>query len=95
MVSAPAVSAPQAGGVLADVVPLFGGRRGELVPAAAEGRVRKAELAKHLGVSEKTIERWMHDPKYQRGGRQVPFCKPWANGWVAFRVSEVEAWLAS
>jgi predicted DNA-binding transcriptional regulator AlpA len=79
---------------LAPVIPLFDGRRGETVPAA-EARVTKAELARLLAVSEKTIERWMRDRAYRRGGRQVPFEKPFANGWVRFRVSEVESWLAS
>lgn len=78
---------------LAPVIPMFGGRRGEVVPAAAEPLVTKAELARHLRVSEKSIERWMHDRAYARGGRQVPFCKPFANGWVRFRLSDVEAWL--
>lgn len=78
---------------LAPVVALFGGRRGETVPAASEPRVTKRELAGQLRVSEKTIERWMHDPAYARGGRQVPFEKPFANGWVRFQVREVEAWL--
>lgn len=79
---------------LAPVIPLFDGRRGEVV-APAEPRVTKGELARYLRVSEKTIERWMHDRAYARGGRPVPFEKPFANGWVRFRISEVETWLAA
>jgi predicted DNA-binding transcriptional regulator AlpA len=74
----------------AEVVDLFTGRR-----ATGEQRLTKAQLAKTLGYSEKTVERWMYEATYQRGGRGVPFEKPFAHGGVRFVLSEVQAWLRS
>lgn len=79
----------EAGGT---VTALFGGRRGEVVEAPPE-RLTKAELAARLRVGVRTIERWMSDPCYRRGGRQVPVRRPWAGGHVRFVLTEVEAWL--
>jgi excisionase family DNA binding protein len=47
----------------------------------------KAEVAAHLRVSERTIERWM--------ALGLPFSKPYESGSVRFRASEVDAWFAS
>jgi excisionase family DNA binding protein len=47
----------------------------------------KREVAAHLRVSERTVERWM-------GSRGLPFSKPFARGAVRFRLSEVDAWWA-
>lgn len=77
-------------GQTGEVVDLFSGRR-----ATGEPRLKKAELARTFGFSTKTIERWMHDERYRRDGRQVPFEKPYANGGVRFVLSEVQAWLRS
>jgi len=48
----------------------------------------KAEVAAHLRVSERTIERWMRD-------RDLPFEKPFEGGSVRFRLSAVDGWFAS
>ena len=47
----------------------------------------KADVAAHLRVSERTIERWM--------ALGLPFAKPYESGSVRFRASEVDAWFAS
>lgn len=73
-----------------EVVDLFSGRR-----ATGEPRLSKAQLARTLGYSEKTIERWMYEAAYRREGRGVPFEKPFAHGGVRFVLSEVQAWLRS
>ena len=50
-----------------------------------ETLLTKAEIARHLGKSTKTVERYMK--------RGMPYSKPYPNGAVWFRVSEVDAWL--
>lgn len=70
-----------------------GGGMGEVLDLAAararrgprlERRLRKAEVAAHFAVSERTITRWM--------GAGMPFEKPFENGAVRFVLSECEAW---
>lgn len=73
-----------------EVVDLFSGRR-----ATGEPRLSKAQLARTFGYSTRTVERWMHDARYRRDGRQVPFEKPFVHGEVRFLLSEVQAWLRS
>jgi excisionase family DNA binding protein len=67
---------------LAVVVDLDSRRR---VPAVAEVRLTKRELAARWGVSERSVERWMRE-------RGLPFEKPFEGGMVRFVPSEVEAW---
>lgn len=55
----------------------------------------KRWVAGHFEVSVRTIERWMRDPRYRRGGRQVPFTKAHDGGDVRFKLSLVEAWFRS
>ncbi len=54
-------------------------------PSRAERWVTKRELAEHLGVSEKTIERWA------RAG--MPRLAPAGKHTVRFRISACEQWL--
>jgi len=52
--------------------------------AAQEARVTKRMVAKHFGVSMRTVERYM------RIG--LPYEKPFPGGSVRFVLSEVEQW---
>ena len=55
--------------------------------------VSKARVAEHLGVSTRTVTRWMY-PK-EPGRKALPFDPgPWAGAHPRFRLSEVEAWRA-
>jgi excisionase family DNA binding protein len=56
-----------------------------VIPFPREGWVTKRQLAEHLQVSEKTVERWMAaGMPCLRQGRSV-----------RFRVSDCEAWLGA
>jgi hypothetical protein len=50
-----------------------------------EPLLTKAEIARYLRVSTKTVERYMK--------RGMPYSKPYRNGSVWFRVSEVDGWI--
>jgi predicted DNA-binding transcriptional regulator AlpA len=55
--------------------------------------VTKKVVADHLGVTERTIERWQSDLRYSRGGgKLLPHRKLYACS-VRYRLSEVDAWL--
>ena len=70
-------------------------RRVERLRREAEPWVSKKALAGHLGVTTRTVELWMRDDRYLRGGRHLPFRQLWGPGSaVSFRVSDVEEWLA-
>jgi phage terminase Nu1 subunit (DNA packaging protein) len=56
------------------------------LPGTSGAVVTKRQLAMHLQVSERTIERWT------RAGMPVD---KWRNGMVRFHVRDVEAWLRS
>lgn len=71
---------PAAAGAV--VVPLFGRRGGGQEPL-----MTKAEAARFLRCSERTIERHMKE-------RGLPFSKPFARGAVRFRRSELDLWLS-
>jgi hypothetical protein len=48
--------------------------------------VSKARVAEHMGVSTRTVTRWMYE-------RSMPFDPgPWQGAHPRFRLSEVEAW---
>jgi predicted DNA-binding transcriptional regulator AlpA len=67
-----------------NVVQLFGGGRR---PRSEEPRIRKVDVARHFGVSEKTIERYM-----RRSPNPLPYEKPFAKGAVRFVMTDVERW---
>jgi excisionase family DNA binding protein len=60
--------------------------RARRVARANEPWVGKPEIAAHLGVSLRTVERWMAE-------RGLPFRKRFEHGVVRFRVSEVDEWM--
>lgn len=77
---------------LAPVVSIFDRRE---VGRELEPWRSKRWIAAHFEVSPRTIERWMRDSRYRRGGRQVPFTKAHAGGDVRFKLSLVEEWFRS
>lgn len=50
-----------------------------------DGYLTRAELAEHLGVSEKTIGRWQK--------QEMP-AEVWGRRLVRYRLDRVEAWLS-
>lgn len=74
----------------ATVIPLFTGedRSEQQSPRRAHDFIGKRELARRLGMSERTVERRMRDRE-----TPLPFAKPYGpNGAVMFEWPRVEAW---
>lgn len=59
---------------------------------AIEPWITKQQVARHYGVSTKTVERWMNDPRYRRGGRQAPHRRVFG-GPAKFQLVQLELWM--
>jgi phage terminase Nu1 subunit (DNA packaging protein) len=64
----------------------FASARAQRTAQRNEPWVSKARVAEHMGVSTRTVTRWMYE-------RSMPFDPgPWRGAHPRFRLSEVEAW---
>jgi hypothetical protein len=54
--------------------------------------VPKTTVADHFGVSPRTVERWINDPRYTRDGRNCPHRRIFGSP-VRFQIGQVELWL--
>jgi hypothetical protein len=54
--------------------------------------VPKRTVAEHFDVSERTVERWVNDPRYTRNGRGCPHRRVFGSP-VRFQIGAVEVWL--
>ena len=64
----------------------FASARAQRQTRLNEPWVSKARVAEHMGVSTRTVTRWMYE-------HAMPFDPgPWEGAHPRFRLSEVEAW---
>lgn len=54
--------------------------------------IGKKDLAHYLNCHPRTIERYLNDPRYTIGGKNVPHRRIFG-GPVQFKISHVEKWL--
>ena len=55
--------------------------------------VGKRELAKHLGVSPRTVERYLTSPRYTINGERIPHRRVFG-GPYQFQLGKVDDWLS-
>jgi hypothetical protein len=67
-----------------EVLSSRGTRRALEVGAVTDSWLTKGEIARHLRVSTKTVERYMK--------RGMPYSKPFRNGSVTLNAADVDAW---
>lgn len=68
----------------------FASARAQRQTRLNEPWVSKARVAEHMGVSTRTVTRWMYP---EPGRTPLPFDPgPWQGCHPRFRLSEVEAW---